>query len=146
MLDAKEAIRRAWLRGRSSMSVRMSRKIAAFCRELADGSLETLAEQEGHGETFRRVRDGLRSDLPSDILETDLDALNLMCERVLGQGFLPADTRVARLPGHEAATGARLWNCPGGRCSGRGRVRPHQAPPICSISELPLVDTPLPTT
>ncbi|SDM38239.1 hypothetical protein [Nonomuraea jiangxiensis] len=126
------------------MRLDLSRKIAAFCRETEGGTLQELTALEGREDLFLHVRDELAAGRMPHSLEADLDTLNGLAERRLGKGFYPSTSRAAPLPGHEEATGAQYWSCPRGRCSGRGRVRPGQAPPFCALGSADLIAEPIP--
>ncbi len=122
-------------------------KIAAFCRELGDDLLSELAREHGDEAqaAYRRAEEALRSGRTGPDLEADLDALHDMVQRFDGQGLYPSVTRAFRpLPGLEDGTGAQWWGCPGGRCAGRGRVRPGQQPPVCAATGNALTPGPLP--
>ena len=121
-------------------------KVAAFCRELGDAALADMARQEKDmGPVYRRAEESLKAGRTGPELEADLDALNAMVRKVTGRGLYPSPTRTyTPLPGSGAGTGAQWWTCPRDWCTGRGRVKPGQAPPSCTASGEPLVAGPLP--
>jgi hypothetical protein len=120
-------------------------KIAAFCRELADGQLFEIARQQNQDDVYIRAGQALRDGRIGPELEADLDALDAMVWHVDGLGLYPSATRSYQpLPGPESGMGAQWWTCPGGRCAGRGRVRPGQQPPVCAATGELLVPGPLP--
>lgn len=129
------------------MTIDLSAKVAAFCRELGDDVLLEMARQQGGEEelAFQRAEESLRSGSLGLALEADLDLLDKMVRRVEGQGLYPVTTRAFQpLPGSEQVTSARWWTCPSGRCAGRGRVKPGQATPACAATGEPLVPGPMP--
>jgi hypothetical protein len=129
------------------MTMDLPGKVAAFCRELGNTTLAGLARQEKDLEpVYRRVEESLRAGRTGRELEDDLDTLDAMVLRALGQGLYPSGTRgYAPLPeGARASSGARWWTCPRGWCAGRGRVRPGQAAPSCAVAGESLVAGPLP--
>jgi hypothetical protein len=124
-----------------------SAKVAAFCRELGDSTLAGLArEDKDLGPVYRRAEEALRSGRTGPGLETDLDTLDAMVLRVVGQGLYPPVTRdYGPLPGlAKASPGALWWTCPRGWCAGRGRVRPGQPAPSCAAAGEPPAAGPLP--
>ena len=127
------------------MRIDLMVKIAAFCRELGDGTLEEMAHQENMHFVYKHAEESLKADRVGPELETELDSLDEMVRRVEGQGLYPAATRGYQpLPGGGAGTGAQWWTCPRGRCAGRGRVRSGQETPVCRAADQPLVPGPLP--
>ena len=120
-------------------------KIGAFCRELGDNALRTMARDENKEPVYERAEESLKAGQIGPELEADLDLLDEVVRRATGQGLYPGVTRgFGPLPGHERQTGAQWWTCPRGRCSGRGRVLSGQAPPVCGATGEPLVPRPLP--
>lgn len=129
------------------VKIDLATKVGAFCRELGDSVLWEMAHQQGGAEeiAFKRAEESLRAGRIGPELEADLDSLDEMVRRVEGQGLYPAATRAFQpLPDPERATGAQWWTCPSGRCTGRGRVKPGQAAPLCAAAGEPLVPGPLP--
>ena len=120
-------------------------KIAAFCRELDDTTLLDIAREQKMEAVYKRAEESLKAGRIGPELETDLDLLDDMVRRVEGQGLYPGATRSYQpLPGGGAGSGAQWWTCPRGRCAGRGRVRPGQAPPVCRATGEQLAPGPLP--
>lgn len=129
------------------MKIDLAAKVAAFCRELGDSVLREMARQQGGEEelALQRAEESLKAGRLGPALETDLDCLDEMVRRVEGQGMYPVATRTFQpLPDSGRSTGAQWWTCPSGRCTGRGRVRPGQATPVCAAADEPLVPGPLP--
>lgn len=129
------------------MNIDLAMKVAAFCRELGDSVLREMAHQQGREEelAFQRAEEYLKAGRLGPGLEVDLDSLDEMVRRVEGQGLYPAAMRTFQpLPDPERTTGAQWWTCPGGRCAGRGRVKPGQATPVCAATGEPLAPGPLP--
>lgn len=116
-------------------------KAAAFCRELANDSLKNLAAQLGEEQAFENALAALR-DGQVEKLESDLDRLEAKA-RAAGITLYPSPTRYAPLPAPDDDTGALWWLCSGDRCAGRGRVRPGQQPPVCSVTGEKLAAGPL---
>jgi len=114
--------------------VELTQKIACFCREVADGTLQMLAEEKGEEERFQRALAALAAGQLPTSLEADLDALDALARRHLGHGIYPQVRRLVSLPGDVVSGGAKYWSCPVDRCTGRGRVRPGQVPPTCALS------------
>ena len=120
-------------------------KVAAFCRELGDNTLQEMAHQENMEAVYQRAAESLVVGRIGPELETDLDALDAMVRRVEGQGLYPHVTRSYQpLPYPGTGTGAQWWTCPSGRCAGRGRVQPGQQPQVCAATGTQLVPGPLP--
>ena len=121
-------------------------KIAAFCRELGDSTLQEMAKQDKKtDDAYKRAVKSLKDGQIGPGLEADLDVLDDMVRRIEGQGLYPAPTRAYQpLPDPGRGTGAQWWTCPGDRCAGRGRVKPGQAPPVCGATGEQLVPGPLP--
>lgn len=120
-------------------------KITTFCRELGDTTLLELARKQNNEAPLRRAVDALRAGDIGPALEADLNALDDMAERETGQRLF----RVTRggyspLPLYQSNPGAQWWTCPGGRCAGRGRVKPGQQSPVCGVTGEELVPGPLP--
>ena len=123
----------------------LTAKIAAFCRELGDDTLQKMAQRQNMEAVYERAEESLKADRIGSELEANLDLLDDMVRRVEGQGLYPVVTRTYQpLPDPGIGTGAQWWTCPRGRCAGRGRVRPDQESPICAASGLQLVPGPLP--
>ena len=123
----------------------LTAKAAAFCRELGDNTLRAMAGEQNMEHVFRHAEDSLKAGRIDQELEADLDSLDAMVKRVEGRGFYPAVTRgYLPLPGPGGDTGVQWWTCPRGRCTGRGRVRPGQKPPVCAATGEQLVPGPLP--
>jgi hypothetical protein len=117
------------------MGLGLPEKVAAFCRELSDDSLLSLAQENGMEEAYARAYRSLQHGLIGAALEADLDAIDEMARRVEGEGLYPAATRtIPGWPGAGASTGAQWWTCPVQRCAGRGRVMPGQQPPVCAAT------------
>ena len=122
----------------------LAMKIGAFCRELGDNTLRAMALRDNKEPVYERAEESLKAGQIGPELEADLDLLDEMVRGVTGQGLYPAVTRgFGPLPGYGRETGAQWWTCPRGRCSGRGRVLPDQAPPVCGATGEPLVPGPL---
>jgi hypothetical protein len=120
-------------------------KIAAFCRELGDNTLQEMARQQNKEAVYERAEESLKAGRIGAELEADLDSLDEMVRRAAGRGLYPAATRSYQpLPDPVLWTGAQWWTCPSGRCAGRGRVRPGQEPPVCAAIGEQLVPGPLP--
>ncbi|MEV4290602.1 hypothetical protein AB0K40_34275 [Nonomuraea bangladeshensis] len=127
------------------MAVGVEVKIASFCRELGDDTLEGLAREENALAAYLRARSAIRAGRVDQELEADLDALDRAVLSATGQGLFPSGNRAFQpLPGAQGAGGARFWECPRGLCAGRGRVRPGQPAPSCGASGEPLKSGPLP--
>jgi hypothetical protein len=127
------------------MKIDLTMKIAAFCRELGDTTLQEMARQENKEAVYKRAEESLRAGRIGPELEADLDVLDEMVRLVEGQGLYPGATRSYQpLPGGGAGTGAQWWTCPRNRCAGRGRVRAGQQPPVCGATGEQLVPGPLP--
>ena len=121
-------------------------KVAAFCRELGDNTLQDMAQRDKKtDDAYKRAVKSLEDGQIGPGLEADLDLLDDMVRRIEGQGLYPAPTRNYQpLPDPGRGTGAQWWTCPSERCAGRGRVRPGQAPPVCAATGAQLVPGPLP--
>jgi hypothetical protein len=103
-----------------------------------------MALQANKAPVYDRAEQSLKAGKIGPELEADLDALDEMVRDVAGQGLYPSVTRgFGPLPGYGRQTGAQWWTCPRGRCSGRGRVLPNQAPPACGATGEQLVPGPL---
>ena len=127
------------------MEIDLTVKIAAFCRELGDSTLQEMARQQNEEAVYERAEESLKAGRTSPELEADLDSLDEMVRRVEGQGLYPSATRSYQpLPDPGMGTGAQWWTCPSGRCAGRGRVRPDQESPVCVATGEQLVPGPLP--
>lgn len=128
------------------MNMGLPTKIAAFCRELGDTTLSGMARQEQDMEpVYRHAEQSLKAGKAGPELEADLDALDAMVRKVTGKGLYPSRTRTyTPLPGAGAGSGAQWWTCPRDWCTGRGRVKPGQAPPSCAASGEPLAPGTLP--
>ncbi|HUN31131.1 MAG TPA: hypothetical protein VMU95_03860 [Trebonia sp.] len=125
--------------------MKLSAKIAAFCRELDDTALADMASQQKDMEpVYRRAEESVRAGRVGPELEADLDALDAMARRVDGQGLYPSATRYVPLPGSDPGSGAQWWACPRDLCAGRGRVMPGRVSPLCAAAGMPLVAGPLP--
>jgi hypothetical protein len=126
----------------------LAAKIAAFCRELGDGSddsLRALARKQNMEAVFSRVEDSVKAGQVSPGLDADLDSLDVMVRQAEGQGLYPAATRgYAPLPGPGSRSGAQWWACPRNLCTGRGRVQAGQQPPVCAATGAQLVPRPFP--
>lgn len=128
------------------MDLTMGEKIAAFCRELQDTTIEGTARANGAGEVFDRVKAAVLAGQGSAETEADLDRLDQTVRESSGGefGFYPSRNRVYRpLSGASPGSGALWWSCPTGLCAGRGRVRSIENPPICSAVGAALVPQPL---
>lgn len=125
------------------MELTLQAKISAFCREVDDGTLRDLAGRQGMEPVFEGARAALQDGRIGPELESDLDALDAMAAKAEGVGLYPTATRYVPLPVPDEGTGAQWWLCPGDRCTGRGRVRPGQQPPMCALTGEPLVAGPL---
>jgi len=120
-------------------------KIAAFCRELGDNTLQEMAHRQNMKPVYKRAEESLKVGRIGPELEADLDSLDEMVRCVEGQGLYPAATRTYQpLPDPQGGTGAQWWTCPSDRCAGRGRVKPGQEPPVCGATGVQLVPGPLP--
>ncbi len=127
------------------MKVRLTEKIAAFCRELSDSILQDITRQESMEPVYRRAEESLKAGRIDAGLEADLDLLDEMVRRVEGQGLYPAATRsYVPLPGPGSGSAAQWWTCPRRQCTGRGRVRPGHEPPVCGATGTQLVPGLLP--
>lgn len=129
------------------LSMNLCAKVAAFCRELGDPYLQDMARKHDQEPAFLRAEESLRAGQIDSELEADLDGLDQMVRGVKGQGLYPSGRRTVfpgELPGAEMGTGAQWWTCPRGLCSGRGRVKPRQEPPVCATAGQPLAAGPLP--
>jgi hypothetical protein len=128
-----------------AVNIDLQQKLAAFCREAGDGLLEDIARGNSAHPAYKRVWTALRDNRVDATLETDLDRLNDVVRQVSGRGFYPEAARsYTPLPGaSQTTTGACWWTCPVDRCSGYGRVKPGQSPPICAASGSALVSRPL---
>jgi len=124
----------------------LAAKIAAFCRELGDSTLREMAQRDENTDAaYKRAVESLEAGQIGPGLGADLDVLDEMVREVEGQGLYPEATRGYQpLPGLGRGTGAQWWTCPGGRCAGRGRVRPGQEPPVCAAISEHLVPGPFP--
>ena len=118
----------------------------AFCRELGDSTLREMAQRDKKtDDAYKRAEESLKDGRIGPGLEADLDLLDEMVRQVEGQGLYPAATRSYQpLPDPARGTGAQWWTCPSERCSGRGRVKPGQEPPVCAATGEQLVLGPLP--
>jgi transcriptional regulator of aromatic amino acid metabolism len=84
-------------------------KIASFCRELGDGTLEGLARGENALEAYLRARSAIEAGRVDQELEADLDSLNQAVLSVTGQGLFPSGNRAFQtLPGVQGTGGARF--------------------------------------
>jgi len=120
-------------------------KVAAFCRELGDSALRDMARTNGKEPVFLSAEKALVAGEIDASLEAKLDSLDEMVRGLEGYGLYPGRTRDFQpLPGNNGRTGARWWTCPGGRCTGRGRVRPGDKTPVCAATGELLVSGPLP--
>lgn len=128
------------------MAIKPGAKIAAFCRELADGSLERPArDHDNVARALARARETFVAGRIGQELETELDELDRQLALATGDGLYPPLVRYSPLPGAESGDGARWWTCPHGWCAGRGRVRPGQdPPPTCGADGTPLAAGPFP--
>ena len=127
------------------VEIDLTAKVAAFCRELGDNTLQEMARQQNKEAVYERAEESLKADRIGPELEADLDLLDEMVRRVAGQGLYPAATRSYQpLPDPGTGTGAQWWTCPGSRCAGRGRVKPGQESPVCAATGEQLVPGPLP--
>lgn len=133
------------------MGVSLAAKIAAFCRELGDASGDGLramaarAQNKNLEYAFTRAEQAVRSGQLSPELEADLDSLDQMVAHAEGQGLYPAATRgYTPLPWKGGGSDAKWWTCPQALCTGGGRVRAGQDPPICGATGQRLVAGPLP--
>ena len=130
------------------MEIRLTAKIAAFCRELGDESdegLRAIARGQDMESVFVHAEGLLQAGRTGPELEADLDSLDVMVRLVEGHRLYPTATRgYLPLPGAEGGTGAQWWTCPRNRCRGRGRVRPGQEPPLCGATGEQLNQGPLP--
>ena len=125
------------------MSLSLTEKAAAFCRELADSALQEVAARNGAGEAFERARAALRDRQVDATLETDLDLLDAAAQAE-GLEFYVSGARIyPAWPGSGSGSGAQWWACPDRRCAGRGRVLPGQQPPVCAATGKPLQREPL---
>lgn len=121
------------------MGVDIRVKISAFCLQLADPSLESLARDAGQLEIYMRARTALESGTIEPTLEADLDALQAIVLAATGHGLYPTTQRgFGFLPGAARGHSAQIWVCPRAACAGRGRVRPGQHTPTCNASGEPL--------
>jgi hypothetical protein len=127
------------------MTISLTAKVAAFCRQLGDDALRDLAREHKMAAEFDRAVAGIRAGEPDAAqLESDLDALDAMLADAIDQRLYPVSVReFESLPGADAGTGAQWWTCPQERCDGRGRVRPGQQPPVCGATGKHLVSRPL---
>ncbi len=127
------------------MKIDLTVKIAAFCRELDGNVLQNMAREHNMGPVYKRAEESLHAGRVGPELEADLDAIDEMVRHVGGQGLYPAAPRSYQpLLGGGTGTGAQWWTCPCGRCAGRGRVRPSQAPPVCAATGEKLIPGPMP--
>ncbi|GAA1961893.1 hypothetical protein [Catenulispora subtropica] len=121
------------------MSIDIRVKVASFCRELEDGTLEQLVRAAGQIAVYEQARTSLETGTIDEALESDLDALNAAVEDSTGRGFYPSGLRIyTPLPGAADGHGARVWGCPWEACTGRGRVKAGQNTPICAATGKPL--------
>jgi hypothetical protein len=120
-------------------------KVAAFCRELGDNTLQEMAQRDKKtDDAYKRAVKSLKDGQIGSGLEADLDLLDDMVRRDDGQGLYPLTRAYQPLPDPGRGTGAQWWTCPSDRCAGRGRVKPGQEPPVCAASGEQLVPAPLP--
>jgi hypothetical protein len=120
-------------------------KVSAFCRELSDGTLQSIAQGRGEEQDYLSAVELLRSGAIGPELEARLDALERMAVRVQGYGFYPVTVRsfYSPLPGLSGDTGALWWTCPRRWCDGRGMVFGGQEAPVCQAAGEPLRAEPL---
>jgi hypothetical protein len=121
----------------------LTAKITTFCRELGDPTLLKLARRQNKEALLQRARETLAAGDLGPALEADLDALDEMVKQETGQRLFMVTRGYSPLPGFAGDPGAQWWNCPVGRCAGRGRVRPGQQPPVCAAAREQLVPGPL---
>ena len=126
------------------MKMDLTTKLATFCRELGDNTLRDLARKQQKEELLQRAADALRAGEIGPGLEADLDALDAMVKQEYGQGLFLVTRGFGPLPPYPGDTGAQWWTCPRGRCTGRGRVKPGQDPPVCAATSEQLIPGPLP--
>jgi hypothetical protein len=121
-------------------------KVAAFCRELGNNTLQEMAQRDKKtDDAYKRAVKFLEDGQIGPGLEADLNMLDDMVLRIEGQGLFPGVTRAFKpMPDPGRGTGVQWWACPSGRCAGRGRVRPGQDPPVCAATGEQLVPGPLP--
>jgi hypothetical protein len=120
-------------------------KIAAFCRELGDNTLQEMAQRDKKtDDAYKRAEESVKDGQIGPGLEADLDLLDDMVRRIEGQGLYPVTRAYQPLPDPGRGTGAQWWTCPSDRCAGRGRVKPGQEPPVCAATGEQLVPGPLP--
>jgi hypothetical protein len=119
-------------------------KVAVFCRELGEDTLQSLARKQQKEELLRRAQDAVRAGQAGPALEADLDAVDAMVKQEYGQGLFVVTRGFGPLPPYRGATGAQWWTCPHSLCSGRGRVLPGQHPPVCAATSQELIAGPLP--
>lgn len=121
-------------------------KVAAFCRELSAGELNTLAADNGMTGVLEHAQEAVREGNLTAQLDSDLDRLDALLKRSKRLGMYPPVVRgFAPMPGANPDPGAQWWACPHDRCTGHGRVRPGQTPPVCAMTGQILVSRPLPT-
>jgi len=95
------------------VEIDLTMKIAAFCRELGDSTLQEMARQQNKEAVYERAEESLKVGRIGPELEHDLDLLDEMVRDVEGQGLYPAATRGYQpLPDPGLATGAQWWMCP----------------------------------
>ncbi len=135
-----------YLHQRASEAQTLREQCVVAFRELGDSTLWDMArQQKDMAPVYRRAEESLRAGLTGPQLEADIDALDAMVRRVTGQGLYPPATRSYRpLPTSPVGSGAQWWTCPRDWCTGRGRVKPGQAPPSCVAAGESLVAGPLP--
>jgi hypothetical protein len=120
-------------------------KIAAFCRELSADELATLAAERNMADVLENAQEAVKEGKINAQLEAKLDLLDTMLRSSKRLGMYPPVLRgFAPLPGVTPDPGARWWACPHDWCAGRGRVRPDQAAPACTMTGQVLLSLPLP--
>jgi hypothetical protein len=124
--------------------VDLKAKVAAFCRELSVGELVTLAADKRMTDVLEHAQEAVKQGHLTPQLGSDLDRLDELLRRSGRLGMYPPVVRgFAPVPGATPETGAQWWTCPRDRCAGRGRVRPGQTAPVCSMTGQMLVPRPL---
>jgi hypothetical protein len=119
-------------------------KVTIFCRELGEGTLQSLARKQHKEELLRRAQDAIEAGQAGPGLEADLDAIDAMVKQEYRQGLFVVTRGFGPLPPYHGDTGAQWWTCPRRLCSGRGRVLPGQDPPVCAATSQELIAGPLP--
>ena len=113
--------------------------VAALCRELEQGDLQSIADQAGAAEILTRIIGALRNGTEPPALAAEWDELQEALIRYgIDGGLVPPAKLLYRSSPAAAGDGhpvIEVWACPGGRCS-RWHVAADTAdPPTCAVNE-----------